>query len=73
MRPLGRYLRRKIREELGMDPGMPGAARDALSMRMQAELRVPGARAQRESKREAVAARAEGLNKIQLSKKESGL
>lgn len=73
MRPLGRYLRRKIREELGMDPGMPEAARAALSMRMQQELLVQGARQKRESKREAVAARAEGLESIQRSKKGNNL
>lgn len=68
MRPLGRYLRRKIRQELGMDAGMPEPAQAVMSMRRQAELLLPGAREKRERKREASAARAEVLNQIQNSK-----
>lgn len=73
VRPLGRYLRSRLRKELGMAPSMPTIVQEALSMRMQEELRVPGAREKRESQRQATAARAEALNNISISKKGVGL
>lgn len=73
MRPLGRYLRSRLRKEMGMAPTMPAAAKSALSLRMQAELGVPGARQRRELSREASAHRAEKLNQISISKKGSGI
>lgn len=72
--PLGRYLRRKLREESGFtEPGQPAAAAVRVALEKQSELLVPGARAAREDKRVQVARRALVLNSITKSKKGIGL
>lgn len=71
--PLGRYLRRKLREEVGSPPECPAAALEALARQRQGELVVPGARQAREVKREAVALRAAALNQISESKRGIGV
>lgn len=71
--PLGRYLRRKLREEVGMDPGAPAESLARIGRDMQACLREPGARVAREEKRQAVARNAEARNRITNSKKGQGI
>lgn len=73
MWPLGRYLRRKLREEVGMDPGQDAAAAERQGRKMQGELSAPGARAAREEKRRQGGRRANALNRISNSKKGIGL
>lgn len=73
MWPLGRYLRGKLRENLGLHRALPTAISDVLSVEMQQSLRPTGARQQRESKREQVSRRAHALNSITKSKKGVGV
>lgn len=71
--PLGRYLRGKLREEVGMDSAMPAAKLTALQVEMQQGLSQPMARQRREDKREQSNRIAEARNKISNSRKGIGL
>lgn len=73
MWPLGRYLRRKLRERVGMDPGEPVAVSGLRSRALADELVVPGAREAREGKRLQQERRAKILASISQSKKGFGL
>lgn len=73
MWPLGRYLRGKLRLNLGLDSGVPEEVLVRHAQQLQAELREPGARAAREDKRAHVARRAVALDGISRSKKGVGL
>jgi len=68
--PLGRYLRRVLREESGFDsPGQPLRAAVISGLKAWAELKPPGARAARESKRIAMYYKSRSINSISKSKR----
>lgn len=71
--PLGRYLRRRLRMEIGADAGEPHEVGELRNQKLQFELSEPGARARREGKRLQVKRRAESLESISRSKKGYGL
>lgn len=70
--PLGRYLRRKLREEIGMDSGEPAALGERRARELQAVLREQGQRALREEKRVQVGRRSAVLDSISRTKKGVG-
>lgn len=51
LRPIGRYLTRKLREAAGMDPGCPAAVSLQRSAEYWAEVAQPGGREKRKSRR----------------------
>lgn len=69
MWPLGRYLRRKLREQIGMAPGAPAEVLAARGRERQEELRVPGAFMKLEGVRVQKGRRAKVLEQISRSKK----
>lgn len=71
--PLGRYIRRKIREELGLQKGESVAVLEGYSVKLQEELCKEGAFVKHEGKRKQAAERARVLNQISRSKKGIGL
>jgi len=66
--PLGRYLRRKLREEAGIPQSAGQVLADARALEDSVRLAVPGARAMREDKRKADQARAGLLDNIARTK-----
>lgn len=66
--PLGRYLRRKLREFCGMAQEVAGIQAVGRNVELQVELLVPGARALREQKREQDQRRAGLLDNIKRTK-----
>lgn len=73
MWPLGRYLRNRMREAVGMELGEPLKAKDERLVLLQAELSTVEGRLAREDKRSSEVARAEKLAQISRSKKGVGL
>lgn len=71
--PLGRYLRGKVRQEMGMDPRVPFDTFERVQREAVAELSAPGARARRDSERVQVERNVTARQKIQSSKKGVGL
>lgn len=71
--PLGRYLRRKLRESVGMEGSTPAHELARVGHELQQRLRVPGARRLREEKRKAAEQRAIALDRINRSKKGVGV
>lgn len=71
--PLGRYLSRKLREEMGVPDAAHRIHVDGYQKELQSDLQAPGARAQRESKRLQVGRSAVVRNKIRNSKKGIGI
>lgn len=71
--PLGRYLGRKLREEMGVPDAAHRIHVEGHWQELQGDLQAPGARAERESRRFQVGRQAVGRNKITNSKKGVGL
>lgn len=70
---LGRYLRRRLRGEVGMELGQPAGVAEAVGVALVNELLVEGAVAAREARRVQVNRRAKVLHGISLSKKGIGV
>lgn len=71
--PLGRYLRRKLREEVGMASGQPEAVGLANAERKREELAVPGGRERHEAQRLQTELKVRRLVQISNSRKGIGL
>lgn len=71
--PLGRYLRRKLREAIGMEAGAPAQVLERLGREGQQELYSAAGRELRESKRIHAGRKAQVLESITRSKKGIGL
>lgn len=72
-RKIGRYLTRKVREELGMDGKRPALAAAISGLQRRSELLQPGAREAREDQRQRSVLSARARHKIGLLKKGMGL
>lgn len=73
LRPIGRYLHRKLREEVGMAAVMSDEAKELLAREKQAELLQPGAVQRREEIRQQHGRTAQARVQIARSKKGVGL